>query len=81
MIIDPKNPPERFGRLQEVHDACRLVGVSWSVRYEEADGTWYFAIRSQAPSENWDTPKGRSFTTAINEVLEYLGTLIGSVPR
>lgn len=66
---------EDLARFAELYVLAQAVSVSWGVRYEEADGSWYFYIRSQAPAENWESPKGRSLKVGLDEVLEYLKSL------
>lgn len=61
--------------LQNVYEKSRLVGVSFSLNYEEAADTWYFTISSTAPSESF-VGKSRSYETAVVSVLERLESLL-----
>ena len=36
-----------------MHQAAKSAGVGYSLTYCEADDSWYFAIHSIAPEEEW----------------------------
>jgi hypothetical protein len=62
-----------WSKLQLVHDAAKLMQVSYSMHYCDVDDSWYFSVSSIAPSENW-IGKNYSFDTAVDCVLEHLLT-------
>ena len=70
-----RQQPSQFARLDELHTASARAGVSWGLHYQEADGSWRFSIHSQAPAEDWGSPKDRSFEIGVDEVLEYLAAI------
>ena len=66
-----------FTRLNSVHNKAMKAAVSYSMECCESDGSYFFMIKSVAPSENW-IGKNHSFDAAVVIVSEYLDGLIGA---
>ena len=62
-------------KIQAVHEKARQATVSYSLHYCESDDSWFFAVSSAAPSEEW-CGKNRSFDVAVECVLEWLDSVL-----
>lgn len=65
----------RFEALRELHEACLLGALSWTVSYDESADQWMFDIGSPAPSECFHIKKTGDFDDGLRRCIEHVRAL------
>lgn len=67
--------PSVVAGLLRLHSACLARQVSYSVHYNEHDGSWYARIDSAAPSERYVSKDYSDLSWCIECAITHLGAI------
>lgn len=72
-MSEPKhNWADYVADLNELHQLCQKLWVSYEINFSEGDNRWYIKISSAAPAECYMSRSKGSLDHAIESAMEHL---------